>query len=243
MKKKWDWRVYMDLFAGAGHSKLRGTNRCVKASPLLSLQVSEPFDRYIFCERTEKYVDALGKRVSNTGIADKVRIVPGNVNQLTDKILKEMPPYGPGSKVLTFCFADPCKIRDLQFSTVQRLSSLFVDFLILLPTGMDGHRNRKTYLRDDNTIVEDFLGMPKWRDKWKRAELDGKPFGRFLEETYCDAMKSLDYQFGGLGDSKLIRSTDKNLPLYRLAFFSRSGRGEEFWKEARKYSDFQLDLF
>ncbi len=39
-----------------------------------------------------------------------------------------------------------------------------------------------------------------------------------------------------------VRSIEKNLPLYHLAFFSRNELGRKFWKEARKYSDDQLDL-
>lgn len=42
---------------------------------------------------------------------------------------------------------------------------------------------------------------------------------------------------------KEIRSDDKNLPLYHLALFSRSGRAYEFWDEVSKYATDQLRLF
>ena len=56
-------------------------------------------------------------------------------------------------------------------------------------------------------------------------------------------MLKLKYNYSGLSDMKQIRSQDKNLPLYHLAFFSRSQLGNKFWKEAKKYSNDQLDLF
>lgn len=36
MKKKWDQRVFIDLFSGSGHARIRGTNRIVQTSSLPS---------------------------------------------------------------------------------------------------------------------------------------------------------------------------------------------------------------
>jgi len=47
MKNKWDCRVYIDLFAGAGRSKIEGTSRIVLASPLLALGISDKFVCYL----------------------------------------------------------------------------------------------------------------------------------------------------------------------------------------------------
>ncbi len=33
MKNKWDQRVYIDLYAGAGHSHIQGTRKYLKGSP------------------------------------------------------------------------------------------------------------------------------------------------------------------------------------------------------------------
>ena len=51
MKNKWDCRVYIDLFAGSGRSKIKGTDRIVAGSPLVALKVDPAFDTYIFCEK------------------------------------------------------------------------------------------------------------------------------------------------------------------------------------------------
>ena len=54
MKGKWDSRVYIDLFSGAGRSKLEGTESIVAASPTLALGTRDKFDKYIFCEQDEE---------------------------------------------------------------------------------------------------------------------------------------------------------------------------------------------
>src|ERR1035441_6917095 len=54
MKNKWDQRVYIDLYAGAGFSHIQGTSTFLKGSPIIALTVDCPFDRYIFCEENEE---------------------------------------------------------------------------------------------------------------------------------------------------------------------------------------------
>ena len=49
MKDKWDCRVFMDLFAGAGKARIKDSEEIVPGSPLVALNVDVPFDRYIFC--------------------------------------------------------------------------------------------------------------------------------------------------------------------------------------------------
>ncbi len=51
MKKKWDQRVYIDLFAAAGMARIKETDKIVLSSSLLALNVNDPFDRYVFCEK------------------------------------------------------------------------------------------------------------------------------------------------------------------------------------------------
>ena len=50
MKSKWDHRVYIDLFAGPGRSRIRETNRIIPASPTIALSVQHTFNRYILCD-------------------------------------------------------------------------------------------------------------------------------------------------------------------------------------------------
>jgi hypothetical protein len=53
-------------------------------------------------------------------------------------------------------------------------------------------------------------------------------------------MKTLDYIYEGLEqNTHLVRNTQKNSPIYRLALFSRHPLGKRFWKQAEKYASDQ----
>src|SRR5690349_21006516 len=62
MRRKWDALYYLDLFAGSGRSRIRGTARIVNASPLLILGLPEAYDKYIFCEQNTDFAKALEAR-------------------------------------------------------------------------------------------------------------------------------------------------------------------------------------
>lgn len=243
MKRKWDQRVYIDLFSGAGKARIRGTSRIVNASPLVALGIDDPFNRYIFCESNADYMKALKSRVTYSHLESDVRYVSGDANDNVGLILQEMPPYGTGASVLGFCFVDPFRARDLQFETIRQLSERYMDFLILIPTGMDFQRNEDIYLDESNTLVANFTGLQNWRERWISVAQSGKSFGSFIVEMYSEQMKTLGYHHGDLRDSVHIRSSEKNLALYRLVFFSRHKLGKKFWDEARKYTNRQRTLF
>lgn len=141
MKDKWECRVYIDLFSGAGLSRIEGSKEIVAASPLLALVIERPFDRYIFCEENLEKITALKDRCKKYFPTADIRFVEGDANIVVDKIINEMPQYKKDFRVLSFCFVDPYKISNLNFDTIKKLSKNFMDFLVLIPTHMDAHRN------------------------------------------------------------------------------------------------------
>jgi three-Cys-motif partner protein len=241
MKNKWGARVYIDLFAGAGRSKIENSKQIVPASPLLALDISSPFDKYIFCDNDEDKRRALQERVKRDYPKATTEYIE-DANEHVGAILDAVPQHSGTYRVLSFCFADPYRLKNLNFNTVRKLSEKYMDFLILLPTGMDAHRNLSYYIETTNTVVEDFTGASDWRAIWKIEEARGQEFGLFVADLFGKQMQALKYIYRGLSDMILVRSTEKNLPLYHLAFFSRHEKGAAFWKEARKYSNDQLSL-
>ncbi len=107
MKKKWNRRVYIDLFACAGKARLKDGGKVVLASPLLALGVPDPFDRYIFCENDRKAMNALQTRIRKHYSDRDVHFVEGDCNELVDQIIAKIPRYSKDLKVLSFCFVDP----------------------------------------------------------------------------------------------------------------------------------------
>jgi len=241
MKGKWGARVYIDLFAGAGRSKIKNSKQIVPASPLLALTIPYPFDKYIFCDNEGDKLQALEKRVKKDYPKATVTYIK-DANAHVTAIMEAIPQHSSTYRVLSFCFADPYSLKNLKFSTIKRLSEKYIDFLILLPTWMDAHRNLSYYIEPSSTMIEDFTGVTDWRQEWKAAESRGQEFGLFVADLFGSQMKALKYIYNGLPDMMPVRSTDKNLPLYHLAFFSRHEKGAAFWKEAKKYSDDQLRL-
>ena len=59
MKHKWQHRIYIDLFAGAGRSTMRDTGVVVESSPMIALRVPDPFTHHIFCEQDDIRIAAL----------------------------------------------------------------------------------------------------------------------------------------------------------------------------------------
>jgi len=242
MKQKWQ-RVYVDLFSASGRSRIRGTDRIVLASPLLALEVPDKFDRYIFCEQDESLIGALKLRVARNYPNVDVRFIEGDVNQLINEVINDLPPINRDNKILGFCFVDPCGMKNIQFKTIRRLATRFMDFLILIPTDMDAIRNVALYTSNSNPTVDNFVDTSEWRKEWSKAQSQNVGFDIFIARYFSEQMKILDYRFGGLDESVLIRSSEKNLRLYRLGFYSRHPLGGKFWEEAKKSSMDQRSLF
>ncbi len=242
MKKKWNTRVYLDLYSGPGLARVRGTNRILVGSPLLALGVPDPFDKYIFCESDPGRLSALQQRVRRLFPGANVNFVLGDCNEKIDEICANIPPYSREHGVLSFCFVDPYGIS-INFSTVRKLSSYLLDFLFLLAVQMDANRNLDHYLDQDNHRIDEFLDLPDWRERWKIAEGQGTSFPRYLAEEYSGQMEKLRYLPVPWHKMKQVRSDEKNLPLYRLALFSRHPLAYQFWDEVLRYSSDQRALF
>jgi three-Cys-motif partner protein len=242
MKRKWDCRVYIDLFAGAGRSRIRGTKRIMLGSPLLALSVPDKFDKYIFCEENPVYLEALKRRVQGQfpEAIGMVKYVLGDSNAQIERICREIPQHSRTKKVLSFCFIDPYDTK-IEFATIQRLGSRLIDFLLLLAVDMDAVRNEALYTRPDHPRIDLLLGTTGWRERWDASKRDGqKSFRAFLIDEYTQQMKNLGYLPPPPGTIRGVRSDEKNLPLYLLAFFTKHPRGHDFWKQTLRYATEQI---
>jgi len=242
MKNKWEKRVYIDLYAGSGHSRVPGSNKFLKGSPLIALTVSHPFDKYIFCEGRPDLLDALRVRVKRLHLEADVEFVQGNCDYEIEEILAKIPKAADGSKVLSLCVVDPFDFG-LKFETLRRLSSVFVDFVVLLAIGMDANRNYDHYVDGNSTKIDEALGNTDWRERWRAVGIKRSDFRAFLATEFCRSMETLGYLRTPLDRMKLVRSVEKNLPLYYIALFSRHGTAFKFWDEVLKYSTDQKSLW
>ena len=234
MKEKWSTRVYIDAFCGPGRGKIKDTDNIVETSPFMALRVSVPFTHYIFCDKDKKSVDALKHRVESAfGNKRNVKYVPGDINECYPEIIKHIPPIG-----LKLCFIDPWDIG-IHFNTVKQLTNVNnIDFLTLLALQMDARRNIAKYERPNSKKVENFLGMPNWREAWKEYNrLHGNKFIRFLAEMYAKRMADIGYR--DLPIDRMVLFGVSQLDLYYLALFSKANRAYHFWSQVLKYAPSQ----
>lgn len=241
MKNKWDQRVYIDLYAGAGYNRIQGTNKFLKGSPLIALTVTDPFDKYIFCDEGKERLDALKARAQRIAPQANVAYIVGNCDTEIERIYQEMPKASPTKRVLTLCLVDPFDFG-LKFETLRTLSTVFIDFLVLLAIGMDANRNYEHYVDGDSTKIDEALGNTEWRKRWKAVGRRRSDFRPFLAGEFAKSMESLGYLKTPLNRMKQVRSLDKNLPLYYLALFSRKEIAFKFWDDVLKYSNDQTSF-
>lgn len=235
MKNKWDQRVYIDLYAGAGYSRVQGTEVRLKGSPILALSVPDAFDKYIFCEENEDLLAALRQRTLRIAPNADVSFIPGSCDNEIEAICEAIPKGTPRNKVLSLCLVDPFDFG-IKFATIRRLSRVFVDFLVLLAVGMDAGRNYDHYVDGNHPKIDEALGNTEWRERWKTYKGGRKRFREFLASEFAMSMHSLGYLDVKPHQMKLVRSDEKNLPLYYLALFSRHPTAFQFWDEVLKYS-------
>lgn len=238
MKGKWQTLTYLDLFAGPGRCRMRDSGVIQLTSPTLVLSSSADFDRYVFCEQDPGAADALARRARRDFPGRPVEVRVGDANSLAAGIAAAIPERSS----LSFCFLDPYRMANLRFQTVESLASRRMDFLVLIPSGMDSNRNVRTYAKAGHTLVEAFCGAADWRNRWDDDLKRGHTFETFIVEEFGRSMTRLGYRSGGLERAHPIRSDDKNQLLYRLAFYSKSELGDKFWREAQKYSTPQRSL-
>lgn len=245
MKKKWETRVYIDLFSSAGKTRVKESNEIIPGSPLLSLDIKDPFDLYIFVEENKEYLYALIKRVKVYFPTNNCNYICGDCNKEVQNIINKVPKFTKLNNGLTLCFIDPYNSSQLHFDTIKKIANnLYLDFLILIPSFMDINRNEQSYIKDTNNTLDLFLGTDSWRYDWKYNKGHYTKFGLFIADYFCNQMKKLDYLYEDLSETELIRmEIDQNLPLYHIAFFSRNRLGRNFWLQTLKNTNKQFSLF
>jgi three-Cys-motif partner protein len=241
MKNNWENRIYIDLYSGSGKSKIEKTGQILYSSALLALKVPDKYDKYIFCDKESVNIDSLKTRISKEFPKINAEFIVGDCNEKIEEIVSFIPKPSKSNKVLSFCFIDPFALI-VKFETIKRLSSLFTDFLVLLAFGMDGKRNIKYYIKENNRRIDEFLGMSDWRERWITAELKGTNLVKFLADEFTNQMVKLGYKKDAINNFIPFHSDERNLPLYYLAFYSRHPRGYDFWKKVTSRNE-DLNLF
>jgi three-Cys-motif partner protein len=245
-QKKWQCRVYIDLFSCAGRATISRQGKIVNTSALLALGIQPPFEKYIFCEKDSQFMSSLAARVNELHPGADIKFIPGDCNEKVEEIIKAIPQYSKSYHVLSFCLIDPFRASDFHFETIRKLSQFFIDFLVLIPDQMDIGRWWKKYLDPKNQIIENFLGNTEWREQWviwsheqKRAGRPGS-FSIFALEQFIKQMESLEFKSLKPSSMKQVRQAGNRSPLYKLALFSKHELGLYLFDQTQKYTEPQM---
>ena len=154
--------VYVDLFAGSGICKLRGSSRRIPGSTLIAANAPKPFRMILAIELDPKLAAALDARLITTPSAAVAKVFEGDCNTKIDELIQHIP-----ERALTLGFIDPESLN-VDFETVKKLSDCGqVDLLILFADKMDLVRNVDRYEKETPSVLDKMMGPnSQWRELW-----------------------------------------------------------------------------
>lgn len=236
-------RTFIDLEAGPGKNRVRGSGQVLLGSPLLALNSRYPFTNHYFVDQDPANTEALGTRCSVSPRAASVTIATADCNKVVESIVQRIRASSPWS--LNLAFLDPEGL-ELQWATVAQLVSLPVmDLIINYPEGAIKRNMIQAAASAEDTSIDAFFGDRRWRTVVTNCV--GKPrCQRQLMDLYKQNLRDRGYK-SVVGDNEiqaepLMRNT-KQAPLYRLLFASKHTLGQEFWRKiVQRDADGQLAL-
>ncbi len=218
MKKKFDELNYIDLFAGPGKCRIRGTREVRNGTPLIAAE--QGFSNYFFADMNSRALDSLRQRFPDkakaTFYADDCNNCAVDIN---GKIARNS---------LSLLVADQTNVQ-LKFSTLRVVADQRrVDLIIYFPTMY--FDRAIPVVKDEEKIqsINDFFGD------------DGEGFGMLkrgaknaeMVSYYKERLKTLGYFFDGKVDKMIpIFNEEKNREMYQLLFASAHPRGYDFWQK------------
>ena len=239
-KKEWRSRIFIDLFAGPGKCIDRDTQEYFLGSPLLALTTEFPFTDYFFVDTDTESLEALKIRSQKTAApVDRIRFLPGNSNKMVHEVTKEIrridSQYIPGVwPSLNLAFLDPNGL-ELEWNIVAELAQMKRMDLIIHYSQQGVERMVKRSINSQSeTTLDRFFGDAGWRVVYNNHKDSARGYHRPLINYYKSKLKGLKYvevkDDEEIWTEPLMRN-QKNAPLYRLLFASKSELGVKFWKD------------
>lgn len=226
MKKKWPERHFIDLFAGAGFARIRGTGEVVAGSPVIAANVPDAFSALHLCEQDDARFEALAHRVNADTAKTKVNHVRGDANAVVAQIVCGIP-----SRALCITFADPFGLH-LDWETISAIAKLKTDLIVLFADNMDALRNWAAYYdKNPDSNLDRFMGEPGWRNLLESTPRENQ--ADRLRARYLERLKSVGFVFS---DTERV-ANDQDHDIYSLVYVSGNERGLDFWNKARRIEE------
>jgi three-Cys-motif partner protein len=216
--------AFIDLFAGPGRARIRGTRELIDGSPLIARGHGEsPFSDLVLCDADGENVDALRRRV--VGAPGRVVVELGDANGVIAKIAAVIPPRG-----LNLALIDPFSLQSLHFDTVAALATFKrMDLIVFFPV-WEIRRFSEVHRARYGPLLTQALGTQEWERIVRRPSDAPKLiplFHRQLEARFGYTAKNT-YSAPILGHNRV--------PLYHLVFASKHSRGDKIWESVTRRS-------
>jgi len=228
MKNKWDGRLYyIDLFAGPGRCRIRGTGEEFDGSPLIALTGFE-FAQYYFFESDPACFHALEARVKSRAPKklDRVSMFLGDCNKTIEHA--NLTREGLG-----VAFIDPTGIAPISFETVTRLAEhRQLDLIINFSEGMGIRMNLHQYAGTDTNALTRFIGSKRWRALGQQSPASFNQLCTDIANEYLANLGALGYI--AVNSDWIAVKTDQNALLYYLVFASKNPKGNDFWRKIKQ---------
>jgi three-Cys-motif partner protein len=234
MRNKWPYRNYIDLMAGPGKNRIKGSTRVLLGSPLLALTTGVPFNQYFFVDTKRKNVDALRRRCDASMYTRRVWIESGDCNAIVDSVVEKI--RRDDSQSLNLAFLDP-EGFEMHWATVAKLASLKrMDLIINFPQLGLKRLMGPVIANEEWPIIDLFFGSKEWREiygAYQKGELRKIMLVRRIIDHYRDNLEQLGYpeiqQGHDLFGTEPVMRNGQSAQLYRLLFASKHDRGNDFW--------------
>lgn len=240
--------IYIDAFAGAGWSRVRGSDQSgaepnqlidveesaaeeefIAGSPVRALETGRGFDQYYFFDADPRRAELLAE-LKTRYPKKQIHVTVGDANAGVQKLARRfhMSPYARG-----VAFLDPYG-PNLHWATVEALAETgCVDVIINFPLAMAINRliTRDGQVPDTwSSLLDACFGTHDWHDiAYEQAtDLFGTECSRKSEDAaerllalYHGRLKAA---FGHVVPPSLVRNT-RGAPLYYLLWAAANGRG------------------
>ncbi len=223
MKKFWATRAYVDLFAGPGLCKERGSGTEFAGSPLIALNCKTPFTHLYCNDINSDYTNALAARQRRLHPQANIEYFNLDCNQAAGEIAGRIP-----SGALTLAFIDPWNY-ELNFDSLTYLAKRpATDLIMTFHTGAI-----KRNAHQQIAAVDAFLGDKAWRTRYIESQTNvSNPPTTVLIDTFRNRLRSkLGYTH--FGDPMSIKNST-GLTIFYLLFASKHPRGLDFWEKSSK---------
>lgn len=224
-RAKFPDRVLIDLFAGPGRIQVEGENFTRNGGSLVAWRQSQrkpqaAFTQVLVGDIDPERVAACHTRLQTAG-APSIAL-PGAALDTAARAVAAL----RNRRSLCLAYLDPYNLEHLAFDIIRTLAELpKIDFAVHFST-MDFTRNLE--MEFDPARARFDAAAPGWRNAIDPAKLSKQALREAVFDYWLHLVQGLGFTFA---ERMPLVKNERNHPLYRLVFFSRSPLPNVIWSD------------